>query len=156
MPKRKASDEAFSDAQGSVSDNSSSGESSAIAPISKATSKKSNKARQPIDDLPKQKKSKTASKPMSDPETAAEGSGNQQVKVHANAAGEKYLDLGKKKRAVVRSFKGIPLLDIREYYGEEGQEKPGKKGISLTLEQWTSLREGSDAIDKLFDQQKKK
>ena len=46
-----------------------------------------------------------------------------------------YIDLGKKRRAVVRSFKGTPLLDIREYYGEEGEEKPGKKGISLQLEQ---------------------
>lgn len=72
-------------------------------------------------------------------ETAADGSGNQQSKIHTNADGEKYLDLGKKKRAVVRSFKGIPLLDIREYYGEEGQEKPGKKGISLTLEQVSGL-----------------
>ena len=49
--------------------------------------------------------------------------------------GDKYIDLGKKKRATVRSFKGIPLLDIREFYGADGQEKPGKKGISLTLDQ---------------------
>jgi Transcriptional Coactivator p15 (PC4) len=35
----------------------------------------------------------------------------------------------------VRSFKGVPLIDIREFYGAEGDEKPGKKGISLTLEQ---------------------
>ena len=49
--------------------------------------------------------------------------------------GEQYIDLGKKKRATVRSFKGIVLLDIREFYGADNQEKPGKKGISLTLEQ---------------------
>jgi hypothetical protein len=52
-----------------------------------------------------------------------------------NSEGEKYIDLGKKKRATVRSFKGTLLLDIREYYGADGQEKPGKKGISLTLDQ---------------------
>ena len=50
-------------------------------------------------------------------------------------SGEQYVDLGKKKRATVRSFKGVVLLDIREYYGADDQEKPGKKGISLTLEQ---------------------
>jgi hypothetical protein len=49
MPKRKASDLAFSEAQETLSDdasNSSSGKSSVIAPISNATSKKSNNAHQ--------------------------------------------------------------------------------------------------------------
>ena len=55
--------------------------------------------------------------------------------IHINSDGDTYIDLGKKRRAVVRSFKGTPLLDIREYYGTEGEEKPGKKGISLQLEQ---------------------
>jgi hypothetical protein len=27
--------------------------------------------------------------------------------------------------------KGVPLLDIREYYGSGSDVKPGKKGISL-------------------------
>ena len=72
-------------------------------------------------------------------ETAANGSGDPQVKIHTNPEGDKYIDLGKKKRAVVRSFKGIPLLDIREYYEAEGQAKPGKKGISLTIDQVSTL-----------------
>ena len=57
------------------------------------------------------------------------------IAVHVTPDGEKYIDLGKKKRATVRSFKGTALVDIREFYGADGAEKPGKKGISLTLEQ---------------------
>ncbi len=71
--------------------------------------------------------------------------------------GDQYIDLGKRKRVTVRSFKSTysnlrfsdlfclppclfpdsPLLDIREFYEDKttGQEKPGKKGISLSREQ---------------------
>jgi hypothetical protein len=62
------------------------------------------------------------------------------------------LQLGKKRRATVRTFKGescvldlkrfpslsfegMVMVDIREFYGEADDEKPGKKGISLTIEQ---------------------
>lgn len=64
-------------------------------------------------------------------------------------------------------IKGSTLIDIREYYGSEGDEKPGKKGISLSVEQvrqspyplaaterhfeqWKSLMEASDAINSLL------
>ena len=60
---------------------------------------------------------------------------DRQAKIMTSSEGDKYINLGKKKRATVRTFKGITLLDIREYYGMDGQEKPGKKGISLTLDQ---------------------
>ena len=54
------------------------------------------------------------------------------------STGESYIDIGKKKRVTVSMFKGQPLIDIREYYGDEGQEKPGKKGIALTMDQVNS------------------
>ncbi|THV05020.1 transcriptional coactivator p15, partial [Dendrothele bispora CBS 962.96] len=76
------------------------------------------------------------------------GSGG--VKVLKSSDGEKYIDLGKKKRATVRSFKGNMLVDIREFYGDDGNEKPGKKGISLTMEQWETLKDSMSTIDDLL------
>lgn len=58
-----------------------------------------------------------------------------EIKIFSTNDGDKYIDLGKKKRATVRAFKGTVLLDIREFYEAGGEEKPGKKGISLTIEQ---------------------
>ena len=79
------------------------------------------------------------------------------IVVKTNNEGDKYVDLGRKRRATVRAFKGMnplhlasayavtddllshptgkPLLDIREYYGQEGDENPGKKGIALNQEE---------------------
>jgi len=73
-----------------------------------------------------------------------------EIVVHRNDDGEKYLDLGRNRRATVRLFKGTPLLDIREYYGSGTDVKPGKKGISLKLEEWENLKHSTSAIDKLF------
>jgi hypothetical protein len=75
--------------------------------------------------------------------------------VKTNEEGDKYVELGRNRRATVRVFKGtsfrldavrlsrndadhhlgIPLIDIREYFDSGGEPKPGKKGISLKLEE---------------------
>lgn len=49
--------------------------------------------------------------------------------------------LGKNKFVDVREFKGKVLVDIREYYEKDGEMRPGKKGISLTVGQW-EVRDG--------------
>lgn len=46
-------------------------------------------------------------------------------------------------------------MDIREFYGADGDEKPGKKGISLGIEQWEALKYSTVAIDSLFADLKK-
>ncbi|EPQ57524.1 PC4-domain-containing protein [Gloeophyllum trabeum ATCC 11539] len=79
-----------------------------------------------------------------------------EVQVHMTKDGEQYVDLGKKKRATVRSFKGQVYVDIREFYGEDGDEKPGKKGVSLNLEQWETLKKSIETIDRLSRQQPSK
>ncbi|KAJ4002062.1 transcriptional Coactivator p15-domain-containing protein [Lentinula boryana] len=77
--------------------------------------------------------------------------------VEKNPEGDRYIDLGKKKRATVRSFKGSTFVDIREFYGDsEESMKPGKKGISLTPEQWEVLKNGATIIDELFAAEQKK
>jgi len=74
--------------------------------------------------------------------------------VQVNDQGEHYLDLGKKKRVTVRDFKGSTLIDIREYYGAGDEEKPGKKGIALSVEQWQELSRNVSEIDALVAKSK--
>lgn len=48
----------------------------------------------------------------------------------------------------MRAFKGKSYIDIREYYQKDGDLLPGKKGISLTPEQWKTLLGHADGINK--------
>jgi hypothetical protein len=51
---------------------------------------------------------------------------------------------------------GHVYIDIREFYGADGDEKPGKKGISLTTEQWEALKQSINTIDSFVAEQGKK
>ncbi|KAJ7045545.1 transcriptional Coactivator p15-domain-containing protein [Mycena alexandri] len=79
-------------------------------------------------------------------------------KVQTSSDGEKFIELGKAKRATVRNFKGSTLIDIREFYTdkETGEPKPGKKGISLTPEQWQELKQATPTLDALIAKISKK
>ncbi|CAD7680020.1 unnamed protein product [Nyctereutes procyonoides] len=56
--------------------------------------------------------------------------------------------IGKMRYVSVRDFKGKVLNDIREYWMDpEGEMKPGRRGISLNLEQWSQLKEQISDID---------
>ncbi|KAG7098568.1 hypothetical protein E1B28_000501 [Marasmius oreades] len=87
--------------------------------------------------------------------TAASSSVTDSIQVHKTSEGDSFVDIGKKRRATVRNFKGKPLIDIREFYGNDGDEKPGKKGISLTEDQWEMLKKSVPVIDRLFTEQTK-
>ncbi|BGP40389.1 hypothetical protein JCM10450v2_004371 [Rhodotorula kratochvilovae] len=65
--------------------------------------------------------------------------------------GDKYVDLGKNKRVVVSDFKGKTLIQIREYYNDAGEWKPGKKGIALPIEAWDRLKKAVNVIDDAID-----
>ncbi|XP_074604572.1 single stranded-binding protein c31A [Brevipalpus obovatus] len=49
----------------------------------------------------------------------------------------------------VGAFKNKVRVDIREYYlDDKGEKKPGKKGISLSMEEWEKLKDLISDIDK--------
>ncbi|XP_028048633.1 activated RNA polymerase II transcriptional coactivator p15 isoform X2 [Monomorium pharaonis] len=59
-------------------------------------------------------------------------------------------DLGNNRQVNVRNFKGKYYVDIREmYYDKDGDLKPGKKGICLTMQQWRKFMEVVEEVDKV-------
>ncbi|EPT04978.1 hypothetical protein FOMPIDRAFT_85531 [Fomitopsis schrenkii] len=120
---------------------------------SKAAKKRKSKGRsdseeeRPLRKKPEVKAKKPVQFKAASPE---ESEGDSGIVVKTNNEGDKYVDLGRKRRATVRAFKGKPLLDIREYYGQEGDENPGKKGIALNQDEWEKLKANASAIDVLF------
>lgn len=62
---------------------------------------------------------------------------------------ESFFELSGKRRVTVRKFRSSILIDIREYYEDKasGEERPGKKGISLTKEQYEKFKELMPEID---------
>uniref|UniRef100_H2ZF47 Activated RNA polymerase II transcriptional coactivator p15 n=1 Tax=Ciona savignyi TaxID=51511 RepID=H2ZF47_CIOSA len=60
--------------------------------------------------------------------------------------------LGKMKFVDVRTFNGKVLIDIREHYQKDGEIKPGRKGISLSTEQWEKLKMSMEEVDSRIQQ----
>lgn len=60
-------------------------------------------------------------------------------------------DLGNNRQITVRDFKGKLYVDIREmYFDKDGNLKPGKKGICLTVAQWRKLLSVMEDVDKVL------
>ncbi|KAI7743555.1 hypothetical protein M8C21_000754 [Ambrosia artemisiifolia] len=57
-------------------------------------------------------------------------------------------EVSKNRRVSVRNWNGKVFVDIREFYLKDGKQMPGKKGISLSIDQWKELRAHVDEIDK--------
>ncbi|XP_014523396.1 RNA polymerase II transcriptional coactivator KIWI [Vigna radiata var. radiata] len=57
-------------------------------------------------------------------------------------------EISKNRRVSVRNWQGRVVVDIREFYIKDGKKCPGKKGISLSMDQWNVLRSHVEEIDK--------
>ncbi|KAL4937454.1 hypothetical protein BDV06DRAFT_73414 [Aspergillus oleicola] len=53
--------------------------------------------------------------------------------------GDSYWEISKMRRITISSFRGKTMVNIREYYEKDGEELPGKKGISLPIDQFSVL-----------------
>ncbi|XP_060927353.1 SUB1 regulator of transcription b [Limanda limanda] len=66
----------------------------------------------------------------------------------AGKSDDNMFQIGKMRYVSVRDFKGKVLIDVREYWmNQDGEMKPGKKGISLNPEQWNQLKDQISEID---------
>ncbi|XP_030440519.1 RNA polymerase II transcriptional coactivator KIWI-like isoform X1 [Syzygium oleosum] len=57
-------------------------------------------------------------------------------------------ELSRNRRVTVRSWHGQVVVDVREFYVKDGKSLPGKKGISLPIDQWNKLVKYMPEIDK--------
>lgn len=55
--------------------------------------------------------------------------------------------MGNKRFVKLTEFKGKWYVDIREFYENNGELKPGKRGIMLTMEQWQKFKGMVGEID---------
>ncbi|KPM10504.1 hypothetical protein NH340_JMT03783 [Sarcoptes scabiei] len=63
------------------------------------------------------------------------------------------LKLSNSRYLTVSEFKNKVRVDIREFYlNEDGDRKPGKKGISLSMDEWKKITENLDLIQKSIKQ----
>ncbi|KAM0717889.1 hypothetical protein Q7P37_006221 [Cladosporium fusiforme] len=82
-----------------------------------------------VEDAPKSKKNK-----------ASESKGK--------ASDPQYWELSRTRRVQINEFKGKQLIDFREYYEKDDELLPGKKGISLSMEQFQAFLESLPEIEK--------
>ncbi|KAG8532545.1 uncharacterized protein KY384_002422 [Bacidia gigantensis] len=86
-----------------------------------------------IEDAPKSKKQKVGKRERS--QTGGLDSAHGGTKDKDGT----WWELSRTRRIRINEFKGKTMVDIREYYEKDGETLPGKKGISLNMEQFNTV-----------------
>ncbi|KAH3741649.1 activated RNA polymerase II transcriptional coactivator p15-like [Dreissena polymorpha] len=94
-------------------------------------------------DEPKPKK-KTNEKPKEKPEKQTSKA---KPKGDKGPNGEYMFQIANMRFATVSEFRGKVMVGIREFYNADGEMRPGKKGISLPMDQWKRLKDQIEDID---------
>ncbi|RYO78717.1 hypothetical protein DL766_009895 [Monosporascus sp. MC13-8B] len=91
---------------------------------------------------------KPSKKPTKKTETVSAGTSAQ------DEEGNTYWPLSNTRRINISEFKGKVLVNIREYYTDQtGELRPGKKGISLSLDQYNSFIKAIPDINAQLNEQ---
>ncbi|KAJ5824422.1 ssDNA-binding transcriptional regulator [Penicillium robsamsonii] len=64
---------------------------------------------------------------------------NTTAETKTDSNGDRYWEISKMRRVTISSFRGKTQVNIREYYEKDGQELPGKKGISMPVNQFAAI-----------------
>lgn len=87
-------------------------------------------------------------KPAKKQKSGESSKGSAAAKQSSSSQEDNMFQIGKMRYVSVRDFKGKVLIDVREYFMDnQGEMKPGRKGISLNPEQWNQLKEQMSDID---------
>ncbi|KAF3922048.1 hypothetical protein ABW20_dc0107370 [Dactylellina cionopaga] len=99
---------------------------------------------------PKRFKSSTSAAAESSSKATPDGSR------HTDEEGNFYWELGgKARRVTVSDFKGNVYVSVREYYEKDGKYFPGKKGISMNLDQFNQLIRVLPSLEEAIGQKTK-
>ncbi|TKA77311.1 hypothetical protein B0A49_03280 [Cryomyces minteri] len=85
------------------------------------------------------KRSRTAQGSAGNDVKKREGKAEVTTGMQKDESGCEFWEISKTRRVQISEFRGKTLISIREYYEKDGKMLPGKKGISLSIDQFTAI-----------------
>ncbi|KAM5352422.1 hypothetical protein ACJ41O_005145 [Fusarium nematophilum] len=67
--------------------------------------------------------------------------------------GNPFWELSNKRRVGVSEYRKMPFINIREFYEKDGKTLPGKKGISLSVQQYNAFVKAIPGINAALREQ---